>query len=102
VPIVARVLSTIGRRTLPIYVLQLPLFWLILSLPGVTELLQVPVVRMVAPALGVALIASASLGIYWGAMKTPLRHLFQMPQPLYERIVRSSSTAPLETSSVKG
>jgi surface polysaccharide O-acyltransferase-like enzyme len=102
VPIVARVLSTIGRRTLPIYVLQLPLFWLILSLPGVTELLQVPAVRMVAPALGVALIASASLGIYWGAMKTPLRHLFQMPQPLYERIVRSSSTAPLETSSVKG
>jgi fucose 4-O-acetylase-like acetyltransferase len=102
VPIVARVLSTIGRRTLPIYVLQLPLFWLILSLPGVTELLQVPAVRMVAPALGVALIASASLGIYWGAMKTPLRHLFQMPQPLYERIVGSSSTAPLETSSVKG
>jgi peptidoglycan/LPS O-acetylase OafA/YrhL len=101
VPFVARVLSTIGRRTLPIYVLQLPLFWLILSLPGVTDLLQIPAVRVVAPAVGVVLIAATSLGIHWLAMKTPLRHLFQMPQPLYNRLVPTVPSAPAETSRLR-
>ena len=72
--------SAIGRRTLPIFVLQLPLIWVLYLLPPVAWSLDVAWIRHLAPLLCTALIVAASLGIHSLVMRGSGRVLFGLPQ----------------------
>ena len=76
----ARPVAAIGRLTLPIYVLQMPLLWVFLMYPDWSGLLQSPALRALMPLVGLTAITIVSLGTYWLAMRTPLRWLFEMPR----------------------
>ncbi|SKB03108.1 Acyltransferase family protein [Agreia bicolorata] len=75
-----RVASAIGQRTLPIFVLQLPLIWLLFLLPPVGWSLEFAPVRYLAPVLGTALIVVAALGIHRLLMRGRARVLFELPE----------------------
>jgi uncharacterized membrane protein YcfT len=79
--------SAIGRRTLPIFVLQLPLIWVLFLLPPVEWSLTSAPVRYVAPVLGTALIVVAALGIHSVAMRGRTRVLFEIPEAWRRRIL---------------
>jgi len=85
VPVMGRGLARIGRETLPIFVLQLPLLWVVIYLrprmPWDNELF-----RVVAPFLIVALVVAAAYAIHWALMRTPLRILFRLPEPIRRRV----------------
>lgn len=72
-------LAAIGRRTLPIYVLHVPLIWLILSTPALQWVLFPSGAKWAWPLLGVTFIVGAALGIHWVIQKTPARVIFAMP-----------------------
>jgi len=72
--------GTIGRRTLPIFVLQLPLIWVLYLLPPVEWALDVAWIRHLAPLLYTALIVAGSLGIHSLVMRGSGRVLFGLPQ----------------------
>ncbi|KJC62908.1 acyltransferase family protein [Agreia bicolorata] len=75
-----RVASAIGQRTLPIFVLQLPLIWLLFLLPLVGWSLEFAPVRYLAPVLGTALIVVAALGIHRLLIRARARVLFELPE----------------------
>jgi uncharacterized membrane protein YcfT len=76
---VGSALASIGRNTLPIFVLQMPILWLIVSIPALSDALAVPALRSVAPLVGTTFIVLVSLGLHALMMRTPLRHLFKLP-----------------------
>ena len=80
--------SAIGRRTLPIFVLQLPLIWVLYLLPPVEWSLGVAWIRHLAPLLFTALIVVASLGIHSLVMRGSGRVLFGLPQAWRRRILQ--------------
>jgi uncharacterized membrane protein YcfT len=86
----ARVAGSIGRRTLPIFVLQLPLIWVLFLLPPVEWSLTFAPVRHLAPVLGTALIVLAALGIHSFALRGRGRVLFGMPSRWGAELLRSS------------
>jgi uncharacterized membrane protein YcfT len=90
----AAVASAIGRRTLPIFVLQLPLIWVLYLLPPVKWSLTIAGVRHLAPVLGTALIVAAALGIHSLVMRGSGRVLFGLPQAWRNRILQK---VPSET-----
>lgn len=83
----ARLGSAIGRRTLAIYLLQVPLLG-VLSLVAnpdaawLTRLLQNPVVELVYPPLVTAAIVALALGIRALLGRIPADPLFTVPAPL--------------------
>ena len=83
----ASVASAIGRRTLPIFVLQLPLIWVLYLLPPVEWSLTISGVRHLAPVLGTALIVAVALGIHSLVMRGSGRVLFGLPQAWRNRIL---------------
>ena len=87
IPVVARVLSAVGRNTLPIFVLQMPMFWLLLAIPGWKPLLLVPALQACAPLLVVGVVVGGSIGLHRLIMLTPLRVLFGMPSSWSARII---------------
>jgi fucose 4-O-acetylase-like acetyltransferase len=88
------VLSAVGRRTLPIYVLHIPFIWLavwaISLLPNAT--IDNAPMRAVAPLLVPSLIAAASIGVSIAVRRTPMRFLFDMPTPWRSRLLRASES----------
>jgi fucose 4-O-acetylase-like acetyltransferase len=78
-------LAYLGKRTLPIYVLQLPILWFLISkrsqMPWDSE-----VFRIVAPFMFLAIVVAVALAIHWFLMRSPGRVLFEMPEPLRRRI----------------
>jgi uncharacterized membrane protein YcfT len=84
--------SSIGRRTLPIFVLQLPLIWALFLLPPVEWSLTFAPIRNLAPVLGTALIVVAALGIHSLAMRGPGRALFGLLECVRQRIVTNAGT----------
>ena len=84
----ASLASAIGRRTLPIFVLQLPLIWALFLLPPVEWSLALAPVRYLAPALGTALIVAAALGIHACIMRGRGRVLFGLPERWQRRILQ--------------
>ncbi|MDN4641650.1 acyltransferase [Agreia sp. PsM10] len=80
--------SAIGRRTLPVFVLQLPLIWVLYLLPPVEWSLDVAWIRHLAPLLCTALIVAASLGIHSLVMRGSGRVLFGLPQGWRRRILQ--------------
>jgi uncharacterized membrane protein YcfT len=82
----ARAAGAIGRRTLPIFVLQLPLIWVLFLLPPVEWSLTFAPVRHLAPVLGTALIVVAALGIHSLVMRGRGRVLFGLPSRWGRRI----------------
>jgi uncharacterized membrane protein YcfT len=98
IPVFARAASAIGRRTLPIYIMQLPAIWALFLLPPVAEALQVPVVRDVAPIIGTVLIVAACLAVHAVLVRTPLRALFRLPDPVRDRILKPDKAAKREVS----
>jgi uncharacterized membrane protein YcfT len=87
----AAVSGAIGRRTLPIFVLQLPLIWLLFLLPPVEWSLAFAPVRHVAPLLGTAFIVVAALGIHNRVVRGPARVLFGLPEHWRRRILRADA-----------
>jgi uncharacterized membrane protein YcfT len=90
-PMFSRAAGAIGRRTLPIFVLQLPLIWLLFLLPPVEWSLTFPPVRYVAPLLGTAVIVVGSLVIHDRLMRGPARVLFGMPEAWRDRILHTNT-----------
>ncbi|KQQ22516.1 hypothetical protein ASF48_04860 [Rathayibacter sp. Leaf299] len=76
---VRRVLSRVGRSTLPIYVLHFPLVMVAASFIDWTTVLESPATAAAAPIVGPAVIAVLCLVIYRLALRTPLRFAFRMP-----------------------
>jgi hypothetical protein len=102
VPKVGEGLAYLGRRTLPIYVLQLPILWAIIALrprmPWGSEIF-----RLLSPFLFLAVIVLLALAIHWFLMHSPGRVLFELPEPLRRRVVyeRRSRSSAREEASVK-
>lgn len=83
----ARVGSAIGRRTLPIYLLQVPLLglWSLVANPDaawLTGLLEKPVAALLYPLVLTAAIVALSLGIRRALALIPGDPLFTVPAPL--------------------
>ncbi|SMH46354.1 Uncharacterized membrane protein YcfT [Rathayibacter oskolensis] len=83
----ARLGSAIGRRTLPIYLLQVPLLglWSLVAHPDaawLVTLLRNPVVELAYPPLVTAAIVAVSLGIRALLGRLPADPLFTVPAPL--------------------
>lgn len=104
-PLAGHALGALGRRTLPVYVLHMPLLGLFHQLlplvpprppgpptgltppmPGAT--LPVTLAALLYPVLVVALLVAVSLLLHAGAMRTPMAHLFGPPQRLLDRLER--------------
>lgn len=84
---VARLGSAIGRRTLAIYLLQVPLLglWSLVANPEttwLTRLLENPLVELVYPPLVTAAIVALALGIRTLLGRIPSDPLFSVPAPL--------------------
>jgi hypothetical protein len=79
--------GAIGRRTLPIFVLQLPLIWVLFLLPPVEWSFAFAPVRHLAPVLGTAVIVMAALGIHSLVMRGRGRVLFGLPSRWRRRIM---------------
>lgn len=90
-----RVASAVGRRTLPIFVLQLPLIWALFLLPPVEWSLEFAPVRYLAPVLGTALIVLAALGIHRLIVRGPARVLFALPEAWRTRILHPAARGVL-------
>ncbi|KQW06677.1 hypothetical protein ASC66_09490 [Leifsonia sp. Root4] len=88
VSFVARPLASIGRQTLPIYVLHLPAIWVFLAYPNWEGVFQSAAVRALMPFLAVVVIVSATLLIHKAVIRTPARVLFEMPSAWADRILR--------------
>lgn len=75
-----RALAWVGRRTLPVYVLHALLFDLVLTLvPGWDAVIDLPVLRGLAPLLIALLAAAAIIGLYELLRRTHMRFLFALP-----------------------
>ncbi|MGW9112850.1 acyltransferase family protein [Microbacterium sp. NPDC055683] len=90
---VARVLGFVGSRTLPAYVMHVPLIWLILlGRDALMPVFDIYLLRISAPVLAVVAIIGASIGLQWILTRSPIgRALFEMPPPLRNRILRIRS-----------
>jgi len=89
--------AAIGRRTLPIFVLQLPLIWLLFLLPPVEWSLQFAPVRYLAPVFGTVLIVSVALGIHRVLVRGRARVLFELPEVWRKRILRRNMRGVLKS-----
>ncbi|KQQ03947.1 hypothetical protein ASF42_10885 [Rathayibacter sp. Leaf294] len=83
----ARLGSAIGRRTLPIYLLQVPLLglWSLVAHPGaewLVALLRNPIAELVYPPLVTAAIIAVSLGLRALLARLPGDPLFSVPSAL--------------------
>ncbi|WP_435741911.1 acyltransferase family protein [Nocardioides sp. SYSU DS0663] len=83
-PRAEQVTASLGRRTLPIYVLHIPVLALLHHLVG--ELPPVPTVPVLAPlalaaypVLAALVVTAACLLVHAAAVRTPLRWLFELP-----------------------
>ncbi|MCS5718367.1 acyltransferase [Herbiconiux sp. CPCC 205763] len=88
-PGVVRPLARVGQRTLPIYILQLPVIWALYLLPIVPPLYEIPVVRYLGPVFGTVIVVAVSLLVFWLMDRTRLRYLFRLPRTVSDRIVRA-------------
>lgn len=86
----ARPLALVGRRTLPVYILQLPAIWLLCLVPVVADLHAFPVVFAVGPLLATAFVVAASMLCYRLLRGTVLENLFRLPRPVADRILTPS------------
>ncbi|QJU52644.1 acyltransferase [Herbiconiux sp. KACC 21604] len=89
----ARPLALVGRRTLPIYILQLPAIWLLCLVPVVADLHDAPVVFALGPVLGTAFVVAASMLGFTLVRGTVLENLFRLPRPLADRILTPPSVS---------
>ncbi|MGA1838747.1 acyltransferase [Herbiconiux sp. 11R-BC] len=96
IPAVAQVLARVGRRTLPIYILQLPVIWALCLLPVVPALFEIPLVRYLGPVLGTMVVVGVSLLVFRLMERTHLRYMFRMPRRFSDRIVHGRATGILE------
>ncbi|GAA2230894.1 acyltransferase [Herbiconiux moechotypicola] len=87
VPGVSRVLAGVGRRTLPVYVMQLPWLWALYLLPFVRSLHGSDVALYLGPVVATAVIVGGSLLLHAGMERTPLRYAFRLPPVLVARIL---------------
>lgn len=95
-------LALIGRRTLPIYVLHVPLIWLILSMPALQTVFFPPSAKWAWPLIGVTFIVAVSLALHAILMRTPARVLFDMPRSwlrVSPDAPRSADTVPVAADS---
>ncbi|WP_368497062.1 acyltransferase family protein [Herbiconiux sp. A18JL235] len=90
---IARPLALLGRRTLPVYILQLPAIWLLCLIPVVADLHEIPVVFAAGPLLGTAFVVAASMLCYRLIRGTVLENLFRLPRPLAARILTPPSVS---------
>jgi uncharacterized membrane protein YcfT len=85
IPKVGIGLAYLGRRTLPIYVLQLPILWILISnrskMPWGSEAF-----RLISPFLFLVIIVASALAIHWFLMRSPGRVLFELPEPVRRRL----------------
>ena len=91
IPAVARVFALVGRQTLPVYILQLPLIWALFLLPVVPGLYESPAARAIGPVVATGLIVAVAILAHHGLQRTPLRFLFGLPSAVRDRIVRGQA-----------
>ena len=80
--------AAIGRRTLPIFLMHLPVIWLLMSVRQVLPLSVVPQLAWAAPVFSTALVVIICLTSFAAMRRTPLRILFDLPS----RVERPSRT----------
>lgn len=91
----------LGRRTLPVYVLHVPLLALVMvaadAAPGVVRsVVGQPAVGLVAPLLVSAVVVATALVLHAGAMRLGLGALFDLP-PRWARLVDGAPTSEVIT-----
>ncbi|MFP3588806.1 hypothetical protein SCB29_35170, partial [Paraburkholderia sp. SIMBA_055] len=84
-PFVGRSLAYIGQRTLPLYVMQLPILWMVILVRPRMPWGNGPF-QIVSPFIGLAGIVVMALALHWLAMRTPARVMFQLPRSWARRI----------------
>ncbi|GAA4196039.1 hypothetical protein GCM10022219_22070 [Microbacterium oryzae] len=84
----SRVLGFIGKRTLPVYVMHVPMIWALMTLRDpVTPALEAPLFRMAAPLIALALILGTSIALHAALRRLPLGSIFfELPRALTTRI----------------
>lgn len=88
VPFLGRTFSWIGRRTLPIYVMHIPLLELLTMSPGWwIGALDNQVVRAIAPVVITLAITVVTVAIHEAAIRTPARVIFVLPDAWRHRIL---------------
>ncbi len=101
IPAVRRVLAKVGRRTLPIYILQLPVIWLLFLLPFVPNLYEIAVVRYFGPLFGTVIVIAVALMCFWLMERTHLRYMFRLPGRVSSRIVEGRSVQPRSSAATR-
>jgi surface polysaccharide O-acyltransferase-like enzyme len=98
----AAILGYIGRRTLPVYVLHVPLIWALIAIRDQVfggAVIDVTVVRLLSPALALAFIMGVSFAVYGAARRTSWgRALFDLPEPARQLILRRPAPRPQAAS----
>lgn len=88
-PLLGKALAYIGRRTLPLYVMQLPILWAVIMvrprMPWGTSAFQV-----LSPFIGLAGVVIAALALHWILVRTPARVLFELPT-MFSRWIRGKT-----------
>src|SRR5690606_38818514 len=88
IPLLGRALAWVGRRTLTIYVMHIPLVELLMMYPDWwIGALENTVVRALAPLIITLVIMAVAVGVHTIAMRTPARVLFQLPDAWRRRIL---------------
>lgn len=75
----ARCTGFIGRRTLPIYVMHMPIIWSVILISPIRELLLADAFRWGWPLVGTGYIVAVSLAVYWATNRSWGRLLFTTP-----------------------
>jgi peptidoglycan/LPS O-acetylase OafA/YrhL len=90
-------LATLGRRTLPIYVIHMPVLalldWLLLDLESTVDVRWQWVLALVEPAVLTAVVVAVCLVLDAGLRKAGLTWLFDLPSRRTGRAKRSRHTA---------
>ncbi|RLP83689.1 acyltransferase [Mycetocola lacteus] len=91
---IARALGGLGQKTLPIFILHLPIAWTIVAIPALHEFFFLPLLRPIWPLMGTIYLVASSLLAYWLMMKTPLRVLFALPPRWFPITAEEKPTGP--------
>lgn len=78
----------LGRRTAPVYVMHAPLMVTLSLIPGWSDFVTTPAVKVAIPIVVAAMVITLCLLIFAGAQKTPLSALFEAPPAMKAYAVR--------------
>ena len=91
-PALGKGMAALGRLTLPIFVIQMPVIWGFMAFQGWGAAFNSPVLRLFMPILGIATISGIALMAHWLLIRSPARFVFEMPRSFALLIGRRPSS----------